>query len=45
MNIEDLLGRDDKLNTEEIAGYIKDSILVTGGGGSMVQNFAGRLQI
>jgi len=37
VNIEDLLGRDEvKLNTEEIAGYIKDEvILITGGGGSI----------
>jgi len=37
VNIEDLLGRDEvKLNTEEIAGYIKDEVvLITGGGGSI----------
>lgn len=37
VNIEDLLGRDEvNLNTEEIAGYIKDEIiLITGGGGSI----------
>lgn len=37
VNIEDLLGRDEvKLNNEEIAGYLKDEvILVTGGGGSI----------
>ncbi len=37
INIEDLLGRDEvNLNTEEIAGYIKDeTILITGGGGSI----------
>lgn len=37
VNIEDLLGRDEvKLNNEEIAGYLKDQvILVTGGGGSI----------
>lgn len=37
VNIEDLLGRDEiKLNTEEIATYIKnETILVTGGGGSI----------
>lgn len=37
VNIGDLLGRDEvKLNTEEIAGYIKhETVLVTGGGGSI----------
>jgi len=37
VNIDDLLGRDEvKLNTEEIAGYLKNEvILVTGGGGSI----------
>lgn len=37
VNIEDLLGRDEvKLNTSEIAGYLKNEVvLVTGGGGSI----------
>jgi FlaA1/EpsC-like NDP-sugar epimerase len=37
VSIEDLLGRDEvKLNTEEIAGYLKNEVvLVTGGGGSI----------
>jgi len=37
VSIEDLLGRDEvKLNTEEIAGYLKNKVvLVTGGGGSI----------
>lgn len=37
VSIEDLLGRDEvKLYTEEIAGYLRDEIvLVTGGGGSI----------
>lgn len=37
VSIEDLLGRDEtKLSTEEIAGYLKNEvILVTGGGGSI----------
>jgi len=37
VNIEDLLGRDEvRLNTEEIAGYLRNEVvLVTGGGGSI----------
>ncbi len=37
VSIEDLLGRDEvKLNTHEIAGYLKNEVvLVTGGGGSI----------
>jgi FlaA1/EpsC-like NDP-sugar epimerase len=37
VSIEDLLGRDEIiLNTEEVAGYLKDEVvLVTGGGGSI----------
>lgn len=37
VNIEDLLGRDEiKLNTGEIAGYLKNEVvMVTGGGGSI----------
>lgn len=37
VSIDDLLGREEiKLNTDEIAGYLKDeTVLVTGGGGSI----------